>query len=117
MTHTEDSPEQSRCWNSHFFSRVTAKSRYSVVSEMMTKGRVDLSKATKMPKFTKDLPSNVRVLRNCPLRLECAFEGEPAPSVKWMRTRSDIEASITEDGETWVSTYNTQQIYKEYPIY
>ena len=101
----------------YLFCRVTAKSRYSVVSEMMTKGRVDLNKATKMPKFTKELPSNVRVLRNCPLRLECAFEGEPAPSVKWMRTRSDIEASITEDGETWVSTYNTQQIYKEYPIY
>ena len=87
----------------YLFCRVTAKSRYSVVSEMMTKGRVDLSKATKMPKFTKELPSNVRVLRNCPLRLECAFEGEPAPSVKWMRTRSDIEASITEEGETWVS--------------
>lgn len=87
----------------HLICRVTAKSRYSVVSEMMTKGRVDLSKATKMPKFTKELPSNVRVLRNCPLRLECAFEGEPAPSVKWMRTRSDIEASIREDtGDTWV---------------
>ena len=86
-----------------FLHRVTAKSRYSVVSEMMTKGRVDLSKATKMPKFTKDLPSNVRVLRDCPLRLECAFEGEPAPAVKWTRTRSDVDASVREDtGETWV---------------
>ena len=86
-----------------FLHRVTAKSRYSVVSEMMTKGRVDLSKATKMPKFTKDLPSNVRVLRDCPLRLECAFEGEPAPAVKWTRTRADVEASVREDtGETWV---------------
>jgi hypothetical protein len=38
----------------------------------MTKGRVDLSKSTKMPKFTKDLPSHVRVLRGGPLRLDCA---------------------------------------------
>ena len=45
---------------------------------MMTKGRVDLSKATKMPKFTKELPSNVRVLRSCPLRLECAV----SPSIQ-----------------------------------
>ena len=30
------------------------------------------------------------------------FEGEPAPSVKWTRTRSDIEASVAE-GESWVS--------------
>ena len=30
------------------------------------------------------------------------FEGEPAPTIKWMRTRADLEAAMT-DTETWVS--------------
>ena len=50
---------------------MTAKSRKGVESEIMTKGRVDLAKATKMPKFIKELPPYVRVLKGNPLRLEC----------------------------------------------
>ena len=54
-----------------YYFRVTAKSRQGVESEIMTKGRVDLSKATKMPEFKKELPAYVRGLKGEDLVLEC----------------------------------------------
>ncbi len=70
-----------------YYFRVTAKSRKGVECEMMTKGRVDLSKATKMPAFTKEMPTHLRLLKGTPLTLECEFVGEPCPSVRWTRVQ------------------------------
>ena len=77
--------------NRQYYFRVTAKSRKGIESEMMTKGRVDLSKATKMPVFAKELTPYVRVLKGQPLDLAVEYSGEPVPKVKWMRVDKDIE--------------------------
>ena len=52
----------------------------------MTKGKVDLNKATKTPKFTKELVNYKRVLMGTPLKLESICAGEPLPKIKWTHT-------------------------------
>lgn len=57
--------------NRQYYFRVTAKSRRGVEFELMTKGKVDLSKSTEMPKFTKQMPNYLRILEGQPLALSC----------------------------------------------
>lgn len=54
-----------------YYFRVTGKSRKGVEFELMTKTKVDLTKSTKMPKFSRDLPTHLRVRKGRPFTLEC----------------------------------------------
>ncbi len=49
----------------------------------MTRGRVDLSRATAAPRVVDASPTYRRVLRGDRLELECRVAGEPAPACKW----------------------------------
>ncbi len=87
-----------------YYFRVTARSRRGGVEfEAMTRGRVDLARATAAPRLHTPAaaPAYRRVLAGGRLRLDCRFSGEPAPSARWTHTpAAGGGAVVLEEGVT-----------------
>ncbi len=81
-----------------YYFRVTARSRRGVEFEAMTRGRVDLSKATAVPVVRTPTTPYKRVLRGTGLGLECQFSGEPTPTFRWTHTSSSGTVRVLEEG-------------------